>query len=562
MPTLTIGMAHFDDFCGLWATIQGLRLYHANALEQCELLVIDNNPKSKHGACAERLQNNWLKKSPYKTRWIAEPNAVGTAQPRNKVFEHAEGQFVLCMDCHVFIAPGAIDKLLQYYSEHTDTNDLLSGPMVYDDLKSLSTHFQDVWRNEMWGIWGTDSRGKDPDGEPFEIPAMGLGLFTCRKAAWPGFNKRFRGFGGEEFYIHEKVRKRGAKCLCLPFLRWNHRFGRPDGVKYPLTRREKVRNYIIGHQELGLPLDRVYQHFVTEKRTSEANWQAILAELNGRKPKPCKGCGGQKKPPVEPKTLQGRYNLVSQQPSDINQHCPKLRELASQCAHVTHFGMRHNVSTVALLAGQPKRLVMYDKRQLAIARVLSKEAGKTQFEFRLGDSLSVDIEDTDMLFIDTRHTAEHLQDELARHAGKVGRWIVLHDTQIYGEKGEDGSPGLLVGLREFLRTNPKWSVIYHTQVNNGLTVISRDPRDKPKLPSSIKMASHFVKAVANHVADDLKKTSSDNLTARLEVCTLCDQRTDNRCAVCGCFIDKKAMWESEDCPLAKWPAIRQQATVA
>jgi len=34
--------------------------------------------------------------------------------------------------------------------------------------------------------------------------------------------------------------------------------------------------------------------------------------------------------------------------------------------------------------------------------------------------------------------------------------------------------GLLVALRAFLKVNPESSVIYHTQVNHGLTVISRD----------------------------------------------------------------------------------------
>ena len=86
------------------------------------------------------------------------------------------------------------------------------------------------------------SAGED---EPFEIPMQGLGLFFVRKAAWLKFNKHARGFGGEEGYIHEKYRKNGHKTLCLPFLKWLHRFGRPDGVKYPLTLNNKLRNYIL-----------------------------------------------------------------------------------------------------------------------------------------------------------------------------------------------------------------------------------------------------------------------------------------------------------------------------
>jgi hypothetical protein len=113
----------------------------------------------------------------------------------------------------------------------------------------------------MWGVWGADPRGQDPESEPFEVQMQGMGLFSCRKSAWPGFNPNFRGFGGEEGYIHEKFRRSGRRCLCLPWLRWIHRFGRPRGVPYPVTVEAKFRNYLIGHAELGLDLVPVLEHF-------------------------------------------------------------------------------------------------------------------------------------------------------------------------------------------------------------------------------------------------------------------------------------------------------------
>ena len=114
----------------------------------------------------------------------------------------------------------------------------------------------------MFGKWGTDPRG-DKD-EPFEIPMQGLGIFTCRQEAWLGFNPRFQGFGGEEFYIHEKFRQAGHKALCLPWLRWLHRFGRPRGVPYNVAFEDTIRNYLIGWSELGLPLDSIYNHYLDQ----------------------------------------------------------------------------------------------------------------------------------------------------------------------------------------------------------------------------------------------------------------------------------------------------------
>ena len=249
-PRLTIGMATFKDFDGVYFTLQSLRLYHN--LDDVELLVVDNS-----GCKTTReFVESWVK-----GRYVLATDVVGTAAPRDLVFREARGEAVLCCDSHVLFAPGAIERLKRFYAETPECNDLLQGPLVYDDGKSFATHFDPQWRGQMWGTWGTDPRGLDPEGPPFEIPMQGLGVFSSRKSAWLGFNPEFRGFGGEEGYIHEKFRLAGRRCLCLPWLRWMHRFGRPDGVPFPLTVEAKLRNYVIGHAELGLDLTAVVQHF-------------------------------------------------------------------------------------------------------------------------------------------------------------------------------------------------------------------------------------------------------------------------------------------------------------
>lgn len=110
---------------------------------------------------------------------------------------------------------------------------------------------------------------------------------------------------------------------------------------------------------------------------------------------------------------------------------------------VIEFGMRHGVSTVALLSGQPKRMVSYDLNHDPVAEIRKSKQGATDFSFVQGDSLSIHIDRCDPLFIDTRHTADQLTNEFQRHAASVRRWIALHDSQIFGEHLEDGGPGLL-----------------------------------------------------------------------------------------------------------------------
>jgi glycosyltransferase involved in cell wall biosynthesis len=249
MVALTIGMATYDDFDGVYFTIQALRLYQD--LAGTEILVIDNYGCDDTQRFVESVPD---------ARYIRATEVVGTAV-RELVFTHAQGDAVLCLDSHILFVPGAIARLRQYYADHPETRDLLQGPLLYDDLKSISTHFDPEWRSQMWGTWATDPRGLDAEGEPFDIPSQGLGIFSCRREAWPGFNPAFRGFGGEEGYIHEKFRQRGGRTLCLPWLRWVHRFGRPKGVPYPLTVEMKLRNYIIGFTELGLDTAGAEAHF-------------------------------------------------------------------------------------------------------------------------------------------------------------------------------------------------------------------------------------------------------------------------------------------------------------
>jgi hypothetical protein len=103
-----------------------------------------------------------------------------------------------------------------------------------------------------------------------------------RKDAWPGFNRHFRGFGGEEGYIHEKVRQMGGKTLCLPFLRWLHRFSRPQGVPYPLTWEDRIHNYVIGHRENGLDEAEIKEHF--SAFVGKGVVDKVLGELAGFDP--------------------------------------------------------------------------------------------------------------------------------------------------------------------------------------------------------------------------------------------------------------------------------------
>lgn len=257
MTKLTIGIVVYDDYDGVYFTLQSIRTYHKDILGRVEFVIINNNPSSAQGKAIKNLLQHITEPVIY-----LEYTKHNSPFLKGKIFELAETDYVLVIDSHVLLEADTIKKLLEFYDSGRDNGNLLHGPLVYDSMNFISTHFDlKVWGSHMWGIWSTDQRAFDKDSGPFEIEAMGMGLFSCRKDSWLGFNPKFRGFGGEEGYIHEKYRKNGKRVICLPFLRWVHRFERPNGPPYPLSFNDRFRNYMIGFQELGKDTQEVVNQF-------------------------------------------------------------------------------------------------------------------------------------------------------------------------------------------------------------------------------------------------------------------------------------------------------------
>jgi hypothetical protein len=142
---------------------------------------------------------------------------------------------------------------------------------------------------------------------------------------------------------------------------------------------------------------------------------------------------------------------------------------ASQVDSITEFGVYTGLSTCAWLSGNPKKLRSYDitDRYLTVLPELEANAklNSTDFEFAIANSLEIDIEPCDLLFIDTVHTKDHCLAELDRHAPKANRYIVLHDPSDW--------PGVFEAVIVFLHHNRQWHIVEHCNKNSGLLVLER-----------------------------------------------------------------------------------------
>ena len=162
------------------------------------------------------------------------------------------------------------------------------------------------------------------------------------------------------------------------------------------------------------------------------------------------------------------YEKLCNISSDINEHLPTLKKYASECKTVTEIDYAPFKPSDNLL------------------NQMCNNYG-IKFEFILGDTLKIQIENTDLLFIDTLHTYNQLIGELTLHSKNVNKWIILHDTTLFGDRDEyiyehasdliknveKNKIGINKAVDDFLSDNQNW-IVKEVYTNcNGLTILER-----------------------------------------------------------------------------------------
>jgi hypothetical protein len=185
------------------------------------------------------------------------------------------------------------------------------------------------------------------------------------------------------------------------------------------------------------------------------------------------------------------YEYSKTTPSDINEHLPTLLKYSEECKHITEMGVRGGVSSWAFLYSNPEKMVAYDiMTNHSVENIINvANESNLNFHFILKDVLTVEIENTDLLFIDTWHTYNQLSSELQLHSNNVNKYIILHDTVSFGFTDEtlydcvsnivkllpQEKKGLVNALQDFLITEKgyNWEIHDVYENNNGLTVLKR-----------------------------------------------------------------------------------------
>lgn len=185
--------------------------------------------------------------------------------------------------------------------------------------------------------------------------------------------------------------------------------------------------------------------------------------------------------------IEEEYTRFCNTYSDINEHLPRLYELGMECESITEFGTRRGASTRAFLRSSANKIRAYDIQLFEHVETLfvhARNAGKDA-QYIKGNTLEIEIEECDLLFIDTWHANKQLAAELARHGNRAKKYIAFHDTHTYAVRDEKidwqnykdkhaiPGEGLLPAIIEFLIQNRHWRFKEHRTNNNGLTILER-----------------------------------------------------------------------------------------
>lgn len=75
-----------------------------------------------------------------------------------------------------------------------------------------------------------------------------------------------------------------------------------------------------------------------------------------------------------------------------------------------------------------------------------------------------------------------------------------------------------------------------------------------KKPTKLEKLGSLTKASISFIKSGLKKSPNEIYDSRVLTCLSCTEYDikDDSCCKCGCYINIKASWLSEECPLDKW----------
>lgn len=171
------------------------------------------------------------------------------------------------------------------------------------------------------------------------------------------------------------------------------------------------------------------------------------------------------------------YDLL-QKHAENNKQIYTLLRFACRCHHVSALTMNTYDSAIVFLSSKIPVSRIYNITDIADSVTAMFAELSKDLDFKILKA-SDEIEQTELLYIDTPAEGNFRASELIKHANKVTKYIILPNTVKNGLspsptiKLADGQTpiGLNFGINHFLQNYDDWFIMEHDDVDPGMTVL-------------------------------------------------------------------------------------------
>lgn len=150
----------------------------------------------------------------------------------------------------------------------------------------------------------------------------------------------------------------------------------------------------------------------------------------------------------------------------------EIKKQLADCSSYTEMGVNQGTTLATAMLTGIKKIRAYDIKLDAYDPAkhhFENYAKQHNIDYKIFEdsTLKCNIDEVDLLYIDTVHRAEHLLKELALHANKAKK-IIFHDTVI-----SQGKVKLGTVVKEFVNRNAGWEIITDCQIDVGFMTIGK-----------------------------------------------------------------------------------------
>lgn len=114
-------------------------------------------------------------------------------------------------------------------------------------------------------------------------------------------------------------------------------------------------------------------------------------------------------------------------------------------------------------------------------------------------------------------------------------------------------------LWKLCQTDERYRALWDNIANGSGNTVTQ-PKSQPSSPGWFQKAANLGSSLVNHALGGFKQVTETEKQQRLDTCRECPDCNlkdgePETCRLCGCYLQIKAGWQSEQCPANKWKPL-------